>query len=322
MEKGIFIKDITHNSHITATFLISEAELKQYTRGTYWRLRLADASGLIDAVIWQPMASRFDKLPCGALARIEGRAGKWQEKLQITVENMDIYSSPEACGLPWDDFLPASPYNPDEMFSELCDLCAREMTHKPWRAFVAAILTDVGIVTALRNMPAAKTLHHAYVGGLLEHTLGVCRLCMEIANHYPELDRQTLLAGALLHDIGKIREFSGGLNNDYTTDGNLLGHIFLGLEIMAPFLEKSGLEPHLQQHLRHLVISHHGEYQYGSARLPQTREAFVLHSADELDARLAQCRGAEPASVDGWSPRQWSLERRLYFPQPTPAGAR
>jgi 3'-5' exoribonuclease len=186
---------------------------------------------------------------------------------------------------------------------------------------VFSVLQNRELRAAFRIWPAAKSIHHAYAGGLLEHTLGVFGLCRRIADHYPELDRQTLLAGAIFHDIGKIREYSGGIANDYTTEGRLLGHLELGLELLAPYLADSGLEEHLQRHLKHLVLSHHGEPEFGTARLPQTPEALALHHADNLDAKMAQCRGLFARLADGgqeWTPWQQTLGRQMHRPGRTP----
>lgn len=179
---------------------------------------------------------------------------------------------------------------------------------------------DEELAAAFRVCPAAKSVHHAYVGGLLEHSLGVFKLCRRLADQYAELDRQTLLAGAIFHDIGKIREFSGGLVNDYTDEGRLIGHLELGIEMLAPFWRKAGLEEGLVRHLKHLILSHHGEPAFGAVRLPQTAEALVLHYADNIDAKMAQCRGlfAIFDAGEGWTPYQATLSRALFRGPRTP----
>ena len=188
-----------------------------------------------------------------------------------------------------------------------------------------AVLNNQELRASFRVCPAAKGVHHAYVGGLLEHTLSVFRLCRRIADQYPELDRQALLAGALFHDFGKIREFSGGLANDYTDEGRLLGHLMLGVEMLAPYLAKSGLDEGLQRHLKHLILSHHGELQFGAVRQPHTAEALALHYADNLDAKMAQCRGLfDQLGGEGqdWTPWQATLGRPLYRAPRTPEASK
>lgn len=147
-------------------------------------------------------------------------------------------------------------------------------------------------------------------------------LCLRFCDHYPDLDRQTLLAGAICHDLGKIWEFSGGLANDYTDAGRLVGHINLCLGKLDRHLAKSGLDEELILHFQHLILSHHGLYEYGSPRLPQTAEAFALHYADNIDAKITQSRslfGALEDGGSGWSPYQKSLDRQLFLAPKTPA---
>ena len=209
--------------------------------------------------------------------------------------------------------------------------------HAPWKLFVRSVLEDERVRLRLPAAPAAKSVHHAYVGGLLEHMLSVAGLCLRMADHYPELDRQMLCAGALLHDIGKLEEMSGGLVNEYTDAGRFLGHIAQGLIMMEPHLAASGLEPALALHFRHLIASHHGEPEYGSPRQPATAEAFALHYADNIDAKLAQWRALFPpreaSSPNGsgdaagtpggleWSPWQSLLGRALCRVPRTPAAS-
>ena len=321
MEKGVFVKDIVPNAEATGIFAVAEATLAQSRNGPYWRLVLADASGSIEAKIWSPLSAEFSEIAPGTLAQVEGRTSLFRAQVQLAVEKFRPLDADEAARVDQTAFLPSSPYPLDEMFDELLALCREEFTHRPWRKLALTVLEDAELGPRFRLAPAAKSVHHAYAGGLLEHTLGVFRLCRRLADQYPELDRQALLAGALFHDFGKIREFSGGLSNDYTTEGRLLGHLMLGVEMLAPFLARSGLEPDLQEHLRHLVLSHHGELEFGAVRQPQTPEAIALHYADNLDAKLAQCRalfGALDGEGPGWTPWQATLGRPLYRPGRTP----
>ena len=210
---------------------------------------------------------------------------------------------------------------PRHRLDELEALCRKEFTYKPWRKFILSVLEDEAIRVPLLTAPAAKSVHHAWVGGLLEHTLSVATLCLRFCDHYPDLDRQTLLAGAICHDLGKIWEFSGGLANDYTDAGRLVGHINLCLGKLDRHLAKSGLDEELILHFQHLILSHHGLYEYGSPRLPQTAEAFALHYADNIDAKITQSRslfGELEDGESGWSPYQKSLERQLFQAPKTP----
>lgn len=321
MERRQSVKDIGSADEVRSTFLIGAAALQQSRNGPFWRLELRDATGTVDAKIWSPLSQEFASLTPGQMVAVEGRSGVFREQVQITVERMRLLSEAEQAALDLGDFLPASPRPAQEMLDEMVALCKREFAHTPWRKFALSVFRDEAIRSLLLTTPAAKGVHHAYVGGLLEHTLSVAQLALRIADHYPELDRQTLLAGAVFHDIGKIWEFTGGLVNDYTDEGRLLGHMELALERLAPFLAKSGLDPELIRHFKHLILSHHGTPEFGAARLPQTPEALALHYADNLDAKMAQCRSlfeGWAADQTGWTTYQPTLGRFLHRPAHTP----
>ena len=324
MEKGCYVKDISPTSEARGLFAVSQAAQGQSRNGPYWRLTLVDASGSLEAKIWPPLSADFSEIPAGALAWVEGRAGLYRDQVQLTVEHMRLLDAAESAAVDQTALMPASPYPLDDMLHELDGAIKAEFTHAPWRKLVQGFFSNAEMRAAFRVCPAAKGVHHAYVGGLLEHTLSVFNLCRRIADQYPELDRQTLLAGALFHDIGKLREFSGGLANDYTDEGRLLGHLMLGIEMLAPFMARSGLEEPLQRHLKHLILSHHGELQFGAVRPPHTPEAMALHYADNLDAKMAQCRGLfAQMEEDGqdWTPWQATLGRPVHRAARTPEKA-
>lgn len=321
MQKGMFIKDIVLNSQVSGIFAVLEPELSQSRNGPYWRMKLSDRSGIIDANIWYPASTKYTKIASAILAFIKGKASQYRDKPQISIDQFEPLEESTVNALNIADFIPLGPYNPDEMFQELETLADTVFCHPGWRKLVGDVLADPVLNKHLKTFPAAVKIHHAYTGGLLEHTLGVFKLCMNICDLYTELDRQTLLAGALLHDIGKLREFSGGIANNYTDDGKLLGHIYLGLELIRDFVKNSCLEENLVQHLYHLILSHHGRLEYGAVRLPQTAEAFALHYADNMDARLAQCRALfskEETAAPAWSSWQNSLERSIFLAASTP----
>lgn len=318
MEKGIYVKDIKPGQEISGFFVVSSANLANSRKGPYWKMILSDATGELEAKIWFPKSREYEQMPSGAAVLVQGKSSLFNDKLQLELDDLKILEESDAAVLGMKDILPGSDRDPEEMFAELRQICLEEFKHQPWRRFVFDVLNDQAITAKFRIYPAAKNIHHAYLGGLLEHTLGVTRLCLAISDLYPELDRQTLLAGAVFHDIGKIEEFSIGMAVDYTTPGSLLGHIFLGIELLTPFLAKSGLETDLVELFKHLILSHHGEYEYGSPKLPQTAEAFALHYADNLDARLAQCRAVFAREAAGWSSWQRSLERSIFLGQHTP----
>lgn len=224
----------------------------------FWRIELKDASGDLEARIWSPLSQQFAEIPSGVIAEVEGRAESFRDKLQVNVNALRVLSPEETASVDTSAFMASSSRPPQEMLDELEALCRKEFTYKPWRKFILSVLEDEAIRVPLLTAPAAKSVHHAWVGGLLEHTLSVATLCLRFCDHYPDLDRQTLLAGAICHDLGKIWEFSGGLANDYTDAGRLVGHINLCLGKLDRHLAKSGLDEELILHFQHLILSHHG----------------------------------------------------------------
>ncbi len=311
--------DFNPDAEIRDIFLLSAASMQQARNGPYWKLELKKANRTLDAKIWSPLSQEFSTLNPGMFVEVVGRCSLFRDQVQITIDKMHVLDEEACTNLDMADFLPSSPRPPKEMWDELCNICKQEFSHAPWYKFVFSVLNDQEVQRNFLQAPAAKGVHHAYAGGLLEHTLGVVKLVRDIANLYVELDKQVLIAGAIFHDIGKIWEFSGGLVNDYTTKGRLLGHVELGLEHLQKHLDKSGLEEDLADHLKHLILSHHGSYAFGAARLPQTAEALLLHFADNIDAKMAQCRHVfEDADSDTWSSYQPTLERYMYKPKPSP----
>ncbi|WP_294484205.1 HD domain-containing protein [uncultured Mailhella sp.] len=319
------ISAMSAGDEIASAYLVSLASLQQSRNGPYWRLELKDASGALEAKIWSPLSLSLPSLTAGQMVSVEGHVSLYREQLQLTVEALRVLSEEECAALPMEDYLVSSSRPAADMMADVERLCDVVLTHKPWKKFMRSVLSDKRIRPLLMKAPAAKSVHHAYMGGLLEHMLSVAELCMLMADHYPELDRQTLLAAALLHDIGKIDEMSGVLVTEYTDEGRLLGHIVQGIVMLEPYLRKSGLEPELVMHFKHLIASHHGEPEFGAAREPSTPEAFVLHYADNIDAKLAQCRGILPAPGEGegmaWSPYQSLLGRSVCRPVRTPASS-
>ncbi len=315
VEKGCFISDLQAGTDFRAMFALASAQQYQAKNGPYWRLELRDASGSIEAKIWSPQSQNYPDLQAGSIVDIAGRVGTYKERIEIAVDSLRVLAEDERAALDLRDFMPASARNPAEMFEELKLLCSATFTHAPWGRFIKALLKDEEISRGLLSAPAAVSMHHAYAGGLMEHTLGVCKLAMSLADLYPALDRQALLAGALCHDLGKMRELSYGLNTDYSDQGRLIGHISIGVEMLEPFLRKSALEAELAEHLKHMMLSHHGQREFGSPCLPATLEAQLLHYADNIDAKVNQISAAleaVPEGATGWSSYVKGLDRMVY----------
>lgn len=326
MEKNQYIRDIRANDDVDGLFLISAASLMQARNGPFWRLDLRDAGGTLPAKIWSPLSADFPHLQAGAIVHVTGRAGTYKDKIDVSIDTMTILSEAEIARLDMSDFMPSAGRSTEEMLAELQGLCADILTHKPWKKLVNLLWHDEELMARFLVAPGAKHVHHAYRSGLLEHTLSVAKVCLAFADLYPELDKQILLVAAICHDLGKAWELSGELAPDYTDEGRLLGHIYIGMERVEPYIRKCGVEEELGMHLRHLILSHHGEYEFGSPRRPKTPEAMALHFADNMDAKMAQLRGLFGDMTDDesrWTPFQATLQRYLYKPvaSPTPAGS-
>ena len=321
MDKKQFVAELMPGEGAEGLFLVAAAQQNQARNGPYWRVEFRDATGKIEGKIWSPLSQQFPELKAGCLVELQGRVVVYRERNEIAVDAMRLLEAEEQAAVNLADFVVASRQDSESMLAELEELCRENFSHKPWIKFYRALLRNEEIAAKLRIAPAAKGMHHAYAGGLLEHTLGVCRLCLALADLYPQLDRQALLAGGLCHDLGKIWELSSGLVVDYTSSGRLIGHISIAAEKLEPLLQKSGLEPELAEHLKHMILSHHGSREFGSPTLPATAEAMALHYADNLDAKLnqiAQALEGVPAGESGWSGYVPGLERSLFRAAPSP----
>ncbi len=319
--KSIFVKDLVPGTPVRELFLLAEAKTGNARNGPYWSLTLQDATGRVEAKIWSPHSQAHAELPAGRLAYVQGMVETFRDKPQINIESLRLVDN-DAPGVDLGWFVPVSAVRPDELLAQLEEMLRVELSYKPWRRFCRRVLADEEIRARLLAGFGAKTVHHAYLGGLLEHTLSVARLCLTLCDRYPNLDRETLLVGAVFHDLGKAWEIEGGLVSDYTDEGKLLGHILIGLEKLEPHLAKiADLPRELALHFKHIVISHHGQYEFGSPKLPVTAEAMVLHHADNLDAKLnifaATHRDMDKAGQT-WSPYQRYLDRQVHLPARTP----
>lgn len=318
--KKLFVRELTPGDAVDEVFALAEARQGQAKNGPFWSLALEDNSGRVAAKIFSPHSASCPILAPGMLVRVRGQVGVYRDETQIVAESLQVLD-PESPDLVLSDFVASSRRSPEDLLADIEAMCREHLRHKPWRTLVRRVLTDPAVKARLLAAPGAVSVHHAYVGGLLEHTLSVCNLCMSFCDQYPALDREALLAAAVFHDLGKAWEYGTGLAREVTDEGRLLGHISLGLDVLAPFLAKSGLDEGLILHLKHIIVSHHGELAFGSPKRPKTAEAFALHFADNLDAKLATVAEAldeAEAGEGGWSAYTRSLERPVYRPARTP----
>ncbi len=317
MKRGMWVSDITANRPVEGVFLAKEKRLlKGKTGKPYLLLQIMDRTGEAEARIWDRVEELGGRFQSGDLIRISGEAVSYQGKVQVKIkeiwERLDLEEGDRPLFIP--GYL-ESLKRSEQRLEELLSL-AEGIDRDDLKGLVTGFLTDPGLREGWLTAPAAKRLHHARLGGLLEHTLSVCKLVEEICGHYPQLQRDLLLAGAVLHDVGKLRELDSPWRPEYTKVGRLLGHVVMGVEMLHdrlasgyPLPEEDALA------LKHLILSHHGQLEYGSPKRPKTLEALVLHILDDLDAKFdAFYTHLSEAAGDGeeWTSYHPLLERYLY----------
>ncbi len=301
-----WICDIRKEDQISGKYLVKEKWLRTTRRGEpYLSIVLADKTGEIEARVWD-RAEEFSKaFEEGEVVQVEGQVGSYKDQIQVNVTTIMRTSDKIDPQI----FVESSPRDCDEMFAALKGLLKR-IKNQPLRRLIERFFGDREFVHRFKRAPAAKNFHHSYLGGLLEHTLSVCEMAVRVAEHYPQLDRDLLLAGAFLHDVGKIRELSYSLLIDYTDEGRLLGHLALGAQMVDEKIsEIKDFPKDTSILLKHLILSHHGEFEFGSPKRPKFLEAFALHLIDDLDAKLnGLSRFMEKDKSDG----AWTEFNRLF----------
>jgi 3'-5' exoribonuclease len=310
--KLLYVADLKDGQPVETLFLVCDKEIRTSARAnTSWlQLELGDRTGSISAKMWDNFAPLAETFEAGDVVQIRARAKLYNSRLELALEQI-IPVAENAYDL--NDFLPHTKYDIETLYSGLRSAVAS--VRNPWlKRLVSNIIDDPAIAPRLKRAPAAMTMHHAFIGGLLEHIVSLIGLSTGITAHYPELDPDLLLAGIVLHDIGKIDELRYAREIDYTTEGRLLGHIMLGVGMVRDRIKAiPGFPPALAVMVEHLILSHHGTHEFGSPSLPQTREAVVLHFLDDLDSKMAAIRATLESSCapDGWSQRNPSLRRAL-----------
>jgi 3'-5' exoribonuclease len=310
--KPLYVADLKDGQSVEALFLVCEKEVRTSVRtNTSWlQLELGDRTGSISAKMWENFAPLAETFEAGDVVRIRARAKLYNNRLELALEQI-IPVADNTYDV--NDFLPHTKYDIEALYAGL--LSAVASVKNPWlKQLLGNLVQDPAIAPRLKRAPAAMTMHHAFIGGLLEHIVSLIGLSTAIAAHYPELDADLLLAGVVLHDIGKIDELRYAREIDYTTEGRLLGHIMLGVGMVRDRMKAvPGFPPALAVMVEHMILSHHGTHEFGSPSLPQTREAVALHFLDDLDSKMAAIRATLDSSCapDGWSQRNPSLRRAL-----------
>ncbi len=313
VEKTIYVKDIKTGDRVSEVFLAADKNLAYSQKGSpYLNVRLKDRTGDVDGKIWENALAWDKAFKKGDLIRIQARALSFKNAIQLSIIELRKVEDAE---VELADFFPVAKGDRAVMFAEILAYCQQVKT-PCLSALLLALFQDEKIAALFRRAPAAKGFHHIYIGGLLEHTLSVVRLLDRAADHYAGINRDLLIAGGILHDIGKIFELSYDRIVEYSDPGRLVGHIVMGVEMVdakiatiPDFPEQTAME------LRHILLSHHGVLEYGSPKRPKTLEALIVHYMDDLDAKVnafqETIREARDSESD-WTPYHRLFDRYIY----------
>lgn len=295
-----YIRDYKEGDRMFDIYLCKHKQSAVTKNGKpYETVILQDKTGTIDAKVWDPNNAGISEFDTLDYIEVYGDVNSFQGALQVNVKRIRVCHEGEYDPA---DYLPVSKKNIDEMYKELLGLIGRTENEYLKKLLESFFVEDEAFIRAFRTSSAAKTVHHGFVGGLLEHTLSVAKLCEYFCKTYPILKRDLLIAAALCHDIGKTKELSLFPENDYTDDGQLLGHIVMGAEMVGEKARQiPGFPPVLEAELKHCILAHHGEYEYGSPKKPALIEAAALNLADNADAKLETFSEAlQGATGYGW----------------------
>ena len=280
-----FLKDLKDGDRVSDIYLCKHKQAAVTKNGkNYINIILQDKSGTMDAKVWDPNNAGISEFDAMDYIEVFGDVSSFQGTLQISIKRTRICGDGDYEPA---NYLPTSAKNMDEMYQELLDIIKKTENEYLRSLLEAFFIKDEEFIKKFRFSSAAKSVHHGFVGGLLEHTLGVTKLCEFYCRQYPMLKRDLLITAAICHDIGKTKEISAFPTNDYTDDGNLLGHIVMGVEMVGEKIKDIPLFPHvLAGELKHCILTHHGEYEYGSPKKPALIEAVALNFADNTDAKI------------------------------------
>ncbi|HKM89532.1 MAG TPA: HD domain-containing protein [Candidatus Acidoferrales bacterium] len=311
--KSPFVSELASDQSIVTYFVVCGKEICSSAKGRKWlQLELGDKTGVIYGKMWDGFEGVAASVAPDDVVKIQARSKTYNGKLELTVEKIRR-AEPEEYDL--EDLIPHTEKSIGELKKKLAEYV--RSVRNPWiSGLLDEVLDDPRVAGRFERAPAAKVMHHAYVGGLLEHVVSLCGLCRLMEGHYPELDGDLLVAAAVLHDIGKLDEMSYERAVQYTPEGELLGHILIGYELVGRKMDAiPGFPAELRTLILHIIASHHGQYEFGSPKLPMFREALVFHYLDELDSRVgAMRRGLEAPAAEGgeiWTGRVAALGRRL-----------
>ena len=311
-----FINQIEPGQTIDDIYIVKDPILRSTTRGDlYIAMFLSDRTGQLNGRMWQATETIYRSLPKPGFVHIKGRSELYQNNLQIVINNVAVVDPGK---IDIDDFLPRTKKDTKQMFEEVKETVGR-IENAQLKSLTKAFLDDNELMEKFCNSPGGMKLHHDYIGGLLEHTHNMLRVAVAILPLYPDVQTDLVLAGIFLHDIGKTEELAYDMAFSYTDSGQLIGHISKSLLMInqkADSLRSGGtqIEQAILDAIGHIILSHHGAYEFGSPKLPATAEAFMVYYIDGLDAKINQVTSAIDKEVgdSNWTAWQNSLQTRLY----------
>jgi 3'-5' exoribonuclease len=288
--KAVLLGEIAKYEGQTVTdyFVVAQKQISRKRDGAaYLSLRLSDRSGQCEARMWDNWETCAETVEAGEIVKVQVEVSGWNGRPQLTIKKLRKATADEYSLA---DFQPHTSLSIDELWAKL-NAFVDGFTDPFLQQLVRSFLDDPEVALLLRSAPAAKYLHHAWIGGLLEHIVSLLGLCDRVTPHYPQVHRDLVMTGAILHDIGKLEELRWSLNFDYTLEGQLLGHITLGIAMIEKRIAAiPGFPARLRLLVEHIVLSHHGKYEFGSPKLPMTPEAILFHYLDDLDAKMYSVR--------------------------------
>lgn len=280
-----YVKDYKDGDRVFDIYLCKHKQSATTKNGkSYDNVILQDKTGTIDAKVWDPNNMGIEDYDVLDYIEVYGEVTSFMGALQVNVKRIRKCREGEYNPA---DYLPVSPYDIEEMYGQLMELIQSVKNQYLQKLLFSFFQEDEAFIKAFKQSSAAKTVHHGFVGGLLQHTLAVARLCEFYCTRYEKLNRDLLLTAAVCHDIGKVKELSLFPQNDYTDDGQFLGHIVMGTEMVGEKVRQiEGFPKILESEIKHCILAHHGEYEYGSPKKPAIMEAVALNFADNTDAKM------------------------------------
>lgn len=307
----VSVQDLIPKQEVESVFMVKYLTVAQARDGKkYLNIILADATGDLEARSWVNAEEIDAKTEKGDFVKVKGKTNIFQGKKQFIIQNIDKVEKDE---LNLDEFVHKASRDPDQMYQELLDL-VKSLNDVYIRDLLVAVLTDTEIARRIKTWQAGKSIHHAYISGLLEHILSCANLALTLSPIY-KVNESYVVAGAVLHDLCKIYELTDGVNVEYTEEGKLVGHLVKGVELLDRFAYRVKNFPHqMRLHLKHILLSHHGEYAYGSPKIPQTSEAMLVHLIDLMDSKMHSFETIKRTdnNTGHWSSYVKHLDRIIY----------